>query len=86
MISDFEYIVIEQELSDLEIFFDNTKLPSEPVRLDPCCRVTDIPLFIKTHMSISKHQIKNSRYKPYFQRLIQFRNSINLRTYNNDYQ
>jgi hypothetical protein len=79
MTVDFENIIIEYEIEELERFFENIKFSSEPIKLDQCSTITDIPLFIKTHLSISKFQSKNRRYRPYFQRLIQFRNIINLK-------
>jgi hypothetical protein len=78
MIEDLENIIIEYEIEQLERFFDKINFLSEPIKLDQCSTITDIPLFIQTHLSISKYQSKNRRYRPYFQRLIQFRNVVIL--------
>ena len=57
------------DITDLEQFFKVVKLPVEPIRIDKCSQITNIELFIKSHMNIVKGQNGNMRYKPYLERL-----------------
>jgi hypothetical protein len=66
------------EIAELESFFNSVQLPSDPIRLDKCSQVTDIRLFIKSHLSIVKGQNGNERYRPYLDRLNEIRDMINL--------
>ena len=61
------------EIAEMEQFFKVAKLPSEPIRLDSCSTITNIPLFIESHLSIVKAQNGNLRYKPYMDRLIELK-------------
>jgi hypothetical protein len=56
------------EIEELEQFFSSVKLP-DTIRLNPCSMITDINLFIKSHMDIVKAQNGNKRYIPYLERL-----------------
>jgi hypothetical protein len=66
-------------VNELEHFFDITNLPEGPVKLDSCSTIINVPLFIKSHLTILKYHKGNLRFKPYLDRLIQFKNSINLK-------
>lgn len=57
------------EIAEMEQFFKVAKLPSEPIRLDSCSQITNIPLFIESHLSIVKAQNGNKRFTPYLDRL-----------------
>jgi hypothetical protein len=57
------------EIQDLEQFFKSVKLPTEPVKLNQCEMITDIPLFIKSHLGIVNGQNGNLRYVSYLERL-----------------
>ena len=54
---------------ELENFFKSKELPSEPVRLDSCSLITDVSLFVETHISIVKAHNGIDRYMPYYERL-----------------
>jgi hypothetical protein len=66
------------EIAELESFFNSVKLPTDPLRLDPCSQVTDINLFIKSHLNIIKGQNGNERYRPYKDRLNDIRDMLKL--------
>lgn len=57
-----------QDLKELEQFFKVAKLP-DTIKLNKCSTVTNLPLFIESHLSIVKTQNGNSRYIPYLDRL-----------------
>ena len=55
----------DQEIAELEQFFKTIKLPTDPIRLDKCSTITDMSLFIESHLNICKAQNGNKRYIPY---------------------
>jgi hypothetical protein len=57
------------EIAELEQFFKVVKLSIEPIRIDKCSQITNIELFIKSHLDIVRGQNGNMRYKPYLDRL-----------------
>lgn len=72
-------IIQEEDLNDIESFFEIAQLPHGPIYLDKCSTITDVSLFVRSHLSILRAQKGNKRYHPYVGRLIQFKNSINLK-------
>ena len=62
---------------ELENFFKSKDLPSEPVRLDHCSMITDVSLFVETHLSIVMAHNGNARYMPYYERLKLLRSIMN---------
>jgi hypothetical protein len=60
----------DQQIEELDNFFNATKFP-DSIQLDKCSVIVDVPLFVKSHLSILKGQNGNQRYKPYLDRLIQ---------------
>ena len=67
-----------ENIKELEKFFETIKLPTDPIRLDQCSQVTDIKLFIKSHMDIVKAQDGNERYRPYLERLQELKRILML--------
>jgi len=59
----------DKEIAELEQFFKTIKLPTDPIRLDSGSQITNVELFIKSHLDIAKAQNGNSRYLPYMDRL-----------------
>lgn len=59
----------DQDIVELEKYFKLIKLTPASVNLNQCTKITDIPLFIESHLSIMKAQAGNLRYKPYLDRL-----------------
>lgn len=65
------------EIEELEQFFKAVKLPAGRVRLDQCNMITDLSLFLNSHLSIAKAQNGNSRYLPYLERMRQLKQFLN---------
>lgn len=58
----------DQQIVALEQFFKEAKLPNT-LSLDKCSQITDIRLFVRSHLSILRGQNGNERYLPYMDRL-----------------
>ena len=56
------------DIQELEQFFNTAKLPPA-IKLNQCSTITNIDLFIKSHLDIVKGQNGNLRYIPYLDRL-----------------
>lgn len=56
------------EITELEQFFSSVKLP-DTIKLNQCSTITDINLFIKSHLDTVKGQNGNKRFIPYLDRL-----------------
>jgi hypothetical protein len=69
-------MINSEDLYEIEQFFKTAKLPAAPIKLDKCSRITDVPLFISSHLSIIIAQSGNMRYKPYLDRLIFLKSCI----------
>jgi len=59
----------QQDITDLEHFFNNVQLPIPPIKLNPASSIIDISKFIETHLSIVKAQSGKRVYLPYLNRL-----------------
>ena len=57
------------KLNDIKLYFDNKKLPNEVI-LDQATKLTNTSVFVKTHIRILESNPGNSRYLPYYKRLI----------------
>jgi len=60
----------DQQIEELEQFFKAVSLP-DSVKLNQCSVITDLNLFIESHLNICKAQNGNLRYLPYLDRLIE---------------
>ncbi|MGA1976613.1 MAG: DUF6371 domain-containing protein [Bacteroidales bacterium] len=58
-----------QDIAELERFFQGVKLPIEPIKLDNYRTISDVSLFINSHLSIVKAQNGKTCYRPYMERL-----------------
>jgi hypothetical protein len=58
-----------QDIEELEKFFSVNKIPQDPVMLDEGVQITDVSLFIESHLAIVKGQNGKPRYLPYLDRL-----------------
>lgn len=67
------------DIADMEQFFKVVRLPVEPIRIDKCSQITNIELFIKSHMNIVKGQNGNNRYLPYLDRLNELKAILKLK-------
>jgi len=63
----------DEKIKELERFFQAVKLPTEPIKLNQCTKITDISKFINSHLAIAKSQNGNKRYRPYLERLIELK-------------
>jgi hypothetical protein len=61
--------LITWDISKLETRLISCNLPEIPVKLDQCTLITDILLFIESHISTVKAQNGNPCYMPYLERL-----------------
>ncbi|MDD3079704.1 MAG: DUF6371 domain-containing protein [Paludibacter sp.] len=57
------------EISELENYFVAVELPAQPVRLNQCTVITNVPLFIESHLSTVKANNGRNVFLPYLQRL-----------------
>jgi hypothetical protein len=63
----------ECELSELESYFSEIKLPITAVKLDPSTTVTNVSRFIKSHLSTAKANNGKRAFLPYLHRLQQLK-------------
>lgn len=66
----------EDDVNALERFFSGTKLPDYPVKLNPCCTISDVLLFIDSHLSTVKANKGNPTFTPYLTRLQELKQFI----------
>lgn len=62
------------DVAELETAIRSANMPQAPVKLDQCTTIIDVPLFIESHLSTVKHNNGNPHFKPYFDRLVKFKN------------
>ena len=66
------------DIEELEAFFHDAELPSEPIRLDACTVITNVSLFIESHLSYVKAHDGNDRYMPYLDRLRELKRVLTI--------
>jgi hypothetical protein len=59
----------EQDIDQLKQFFKTLTLPHQPVKLNPHSIITDISLFIDSHLATVEANNGNTTYLPYLNRL-----------------
>ena len=57
------------EISELENYFAGIEIPTEPIRLNQCSFISNIPLFIESHLSTIKANNGQSIFLPHLNRL-----------------
>jgi len=57
------------EIEELEKYFDSIKLPNGPIYLNDCTTISDISIFIDSHLAIVKSNNGKQKFKPYLERL-----------------
>ncbi|TRZ52037.1 hypothetical protein D4S03_04090 [bacterium] len=67
----------EWHIKELEDFFASEELP-EAIKLNAWTDITDLHLFIQSHLSTVKAQNGNKTYLPYYQRLLQLRELLKV--------
>ncbi len=83
--SETKYIEIKEHISEnwnpdiieLETFFETASLPIHPVNLNPFSTITNISLFIESHIATVKTNNGNRTFLPYLERLKELKNITN---------
>ena len=57
------------QINELESYFSNTSIPTNPVKLDGCSTITDANLFIESHIETARENNGNKTFLPYLNRL-----------------
>jgi len=57
------------EIKELENYFSETQLPTEPIKLNQCSKIINVSLFIDSHFATVKAHNGNKTYLPYLNRL-----------------
>ena len=57
------------EIEELEKYFDSIELPNGPIYLNDCTTISDISIFIDSHLAIVKSNNGREKFKPYLKRL-----------------
>ncbi len=65
------------EIYELEKHFTSVEIPSQPVRLNNYTMITNVPLFIESHLSTVKANNGQSIFLPHLHRLQQLKQIIN---------
>lgn len=58
------------EVEELESFFNSFIPPDIQIKLDQATTITDVPLFVRSHMATIKASNGRRSFKPYFDRLL----------------
>lgn len=66
------------EIIELEAYFKNTKLPTEPIKLNQCQTITNINKFIDRHLKALRTNNGKPTFEPYLNRLQQVKQLINI--------
>jgi len=75
----------DNEIAELEKFFDNIKQPSQPIELNGGSTITDCTMFIRTHLNTVISNNGNQTFLPYLIRLQELKQvlTINQNCYEN---
>lgn len=63
----------EWNIKELEKFFNETTLPTVPIKLNVVCHITNLRAFIDSHIEIVKANFERPTFEPYLQRLQQLK-------------
>lgn len=66
----------DQNITELEKFFNEVKFPTEPIKLNDWSLITDVSLFVESNLAVVRSHNGNTRYKPYLERLIQLKSLL----------
>ena len=67
----------ELDIAELENYFTDIELPTQPVRLNKCSTITNCALFIASHFATVKANNGKRTFLPYLKRLEELRNNLN---------
>jgi hypothetical protein len=65
------------ELNELETFFNSIPLPAEPIRLNKCCTIINVSSFIESHFATLKNYNGNNIFMPHLNRLQALKQLLN---------
>jgi hypothetical protein len=63
----------EQDITELENYFSNIALPTQPVKLNRCSTITNCSLFIESHVATVKANNGKQTFLPYLNRLLELK-------------
>jgi hypothetical protein len=63
----------EQDITELENYFEGLQLPTQPVKLKRCSTITNCSLFIESHFATVKANNGKRTFLPYLNRLQEFK-------------
>jgi len=66
------------EISELENYFAAVELPAEPIRLNKCSVITNVSLFIESHLSTVKANNGQYIFLPHLQRLQELKQILSI--------
>ena len=66
------------DIAELENYFANIELPTQPVKLNRCSTITDCSLFIESHFAAVKANNGNQTFLPYLKRLQELKQVLKL--------
>ncbi|RXG21251.1 DUF6965 family protein [Leeuwenhoekiella marinoflava] len=64
------------DIAELENYFTNMKLPTQPLKLNESSTITDCSLFVKNHLSTVKANNGKQIYLPYLNRLQELKKAL----------
>ena len=59
----------DDQINELENFFAGITLPTQPIKLDKCSTITNIPVFLESHFAVVKSNNGNHTFIGYLNRL-----------------
>lgn len=58
-----------KDIEVLEDYFNNINTPTQPIKLNKCTIINDVPIFVKSHLATVKANNGNKTFLPYLNRL-----------------
>ncbi|CAN5632397.1 hypothetical protein BH11BAC1_BH11BAC1_24050 [soil metagenome] len=68
----------DQQIEELETFFQTSTFQMTPLKLNPFTTITDIPYFVESHLAMVKANCGKRTFEPYLQRLIELKKILLL--------
>lgn len=65
------------QIKELESYFSNTSIPTNPIKLDVCSTITNTKLFIESHIATARANNGNKTFLPYLNRLNKLKITLN---------
>lgn len=69
----------KQDISELKTYFESIELPTQPVKMNQCSTVTNIPLFIESHFATLKTYNGNPYFRPHLNRLLELKEVLTIK-------